>query len=82
MPSKSAAYLEQVKDAIAEAHNKHAGRPVVVHCCHLCPSLIEEVFSAQSPSASYITSMTDQPCTPQAQSLSMPASICHVVLCD
>jgi hypothetical protein len=52
MIAVGSAYLKQVKDAIAEAYNKHASCPMIVNCCDLCPSLVEEVLGPQSPSSS------------------------------
>lgn len=39
-------YLKQVKDAIAEANNKHAGLFVEVYGGDLSPPLVEEVFGS------------------------------------
>jgi len=46
MPAKGVQHadLKQVKDAIAEAHNQHAGGSVEIHSCDFGPSLVEEVL--------------------------------------
>jgi len=61
------AYLKQVKDAVAEAYDKHACSPMIVNCGDLCPSLIEEVLGPQSPSASCTHQTANQFCTDTTQ---------------
>lgn len=67
MMAVASAYLKQVKDAIAEAYNKHASSPVIVNCRDLCPSLIEEVLGPQTPSSSCSHQTTNQSCMTQTQ---------------
>ena len=59
----ASAYLKQVKDAIAEAYNKHASSRMIVNCRDLCSSLIEEVLGPQSPPSSCTHQTTNQSCT-------------------
>ncbi len=63
MVAIASAYLKQVKDAIAEAYNKHASSRMIVYCRDLCPSLIKEVLGPQSPPSSCSHQTTNQSCT-------------------
>ncbi len=67
MAAITSAYLKQVKDAIAEAYNKHASGPMIVNCGDLCPTLIEEVLGPQSPPSSCTHQTTNQSCKTQTQ---------------